>query len=511
MQLSARRKIKDLAELTLISKKLKASGKKIVHCHGVFDLVHPGHIRHLTAAKKAGDVLIVSITRDRHVKRGPGRPFFNEDLRAEQLASLEVTDYVCAVDYPTAVEAIRAIRPDFYAKGQDYRDRAKDVTGKIHDEEAALASVGGQIHFTDDVTFSSSQLLNLAFEAYPPEVLKYLKAFAKRYSASEVIKRLDALSKLKVLVIGDAIIDQYVYCRPMGKSSKEPIVVNQHMSEETFSGGTMATANHTAQVCRRVDLVTVLGGKNTYEKFITSKLEPGVGKKYFFRGDAPTTVKRRFVSYENNQKFFEVCYLNDALLGAADEKPLVRFLQSALSKYDVVVVNDFGHGMLTPRMIELLSSKSKCLALNVQTNSANIGFNMITKYRKADFVCVDEVELRLAMHDKLSDLKVLVRRAAKMLKAKMVVVTRGKDGSLSYTPKGGFHWTPAFSFKVVDKVGAGDAYFAFASPCFAAGFPQDLVSFVGNAVGSLAVQIVGNREPVRYADLAKFMTRLLKF
>lgn len=507
----ARRKIKDLSELALISKKLKGTGKKIVHCHGVFDLVHPGHIRHLAAAKKAGDVLVVTLTRDRHVKRGPGRPFFNEDLRAEQLASLEVTDFVCPVDFPTAVEAIHAIRPDFYAKGEDYKDRAKDVTGKIHDEEAALESVGGRIHFTDDVTFSSSQLLNLAFEAYSPEMLKYLKALAKRYTAGDVLNRIQKISKMKVLVIGDAIIDQYVYCRPMGKSSKEPIVVNQYMSEETFAGGTLATANHSAQISRNVDIATVLGTKDSFEPFIKTKLNSSIGKKFFHRADAMTTVKRRFVSYENNQKFFEVCFMKDALLSSEEEKPLLKFLQGNLRKYDVVIVNDFGHGMLTPRMIDLICSKSKCLALNVQTNSANIGFNMVTKYRRADFVCIDEVELRLAMHDKSSDLKTLVRQLSKRMKAKMVVVTRGKDGSLSYRPDGGFHWTPAFSFKVVDKVGAGDAYFAFAAPCFAAGFPQDLISFVGNSVGSLAVQIVGNREPVQYADLAKFMTRLLKF
>src|SRR3989338_8755594 len=159
MENNVKIKIKPLPALAKIVEDLKKKGKKVVQCHGVFDLVHLGHIRHFNLAKKEGDVLVVTITKDKHVKRGPGRPIFNEHLRAETLASLAVTDYVCIVDSPTATECIKILKPDVYAKGADYKQKEKDVTGKIYDEEEAIRSVGGRLVFTDDITFSSSKLI----------------------------------------------------------------------------------------------------------------------------------------------------------------------------------------------------------------------------------------------------------------------------------------------------------------------------------------------------------------
>lgn len=505
------KKIKTLSELSRTAAKLKKEGKKIAHCHGVFDLIHPGHIRHLAEAKGFGDVLVVTLTKDRFVKRGPGRPIFNEHLRAETLASLAVTDFVCALDHPTAVEAIRAIAPDFYVKGQDYEKRSQDVTGKIHDEEKAVRDGGGKIVFTHDITFSSSALINRHLEVYPPETAKYLKKMAAKHRPAELQDRLGAVKKLRILVIGDAIIDRYAYCRPMNKSTKEPIVANQFLSREDFAGGVLATANHTAQLVRKLDLVTVLGKKDAFEPFVRSKLDPRIRPRIFHRSETPTTLKERFLSEETKQKFFEVCYLDDRPLHATEEKSVVSYLDENIGRFDLVIVNDFGHGLLTPRIIRSLCRGAKFLALNVQTNSANLGFNLVTKYGRADFVCIDELELRLASHSRTAPIQDLVKNLSRKLSAKHVAVTRGKDGAVAYTAKEGFESAPAFSYHVVDKVGAGDAFFAYTAPCFAAGLPQDLAVFIGNAVGSLAVQIVGNREPVRYADLMKFLERLLKF
>jgi len=192
------------------------------------------------------------------------------------------------------------------------------------------------------------------------------------------------------------------------------------------------------------------------------------------------------------------------------EAKIAQFLQKKVKNYDLVIVSDFGHGLLTKRLIKFICSKAKYLALNVQTNSANIGFNLVTKYPHADCVCVDELELRFAAQDKFSDLRTHIKKIHQQLGCKHIITTRGANGSLSYSKTDGFHETPAFSYRVVDAIGAGDAFFSFVAPCFAIGMPQDLVSFIGNAVGSLAVQIMCNREPVRSVDLIKFITRLLK-
>ncbi len=155
-----KKKIKPLHELSELLQSLRDEGKKIVHCHGVFDLLHVGHIRYLEHAKKMGDTLVVTVTQDHHVNKGPHRPAFTEHLRAESLAALDCVDYVAVNQWPTAVETIKLLKPDFYVKGPDYKDSKDDITGKIKDEAEAVQSIGGEIRFTEDITFSSSHLIN---------------------------------------------------------------------------------------------------------------------------------------------------------------------------------------------------------------------------------------------------------------------------------------------------------------------------------------------------------------
>ncbi|MCK4819117.1 adenylyltransferase/cytidyltransferase family protein, partial [bacterium] len=305
------RKIKTVSALAKIVANLKKKGKKIVQCHGVFDLIHLGHIRHFNLAKKEGDILVVTITGDKYVKRGPGRPIFNEHLRAEALASLAVTDFVCIVNSSVATESIKTLKPDVYAKGLDYKEKEKDITGKIYEEEETVKSVGGRLSFTNDITFSSSKLINDYLDVYSPRTVKYLKAIAKRYSIDFIIEKLHSLKNLKVLVIGDAIIDQYHYCSPMGKSSKEHLIANRYISEESFAGGSLATANNVASVCGKVDLLTALGEKDSFEDFIRSLLSPNVNPVFFYRPEMGTIIKRRFVSEGTNRKLFEICHMKD--------------------------------------------------------------------------------------------------------------------------------------------------------------------------------------------------------
>jgi rfaE bifunctional protein kinase chain/domain/rfaE bifunctional protein nucleotidyltransferase chain/domain len=510
MEQKIEKKIKTLDTLAKIVHRLKKRGKKVVQCHGVFDLVHLGHIRHFNLAKKEGNVLIVTITKDKYVKRGPGRPIFNEHLRAETLASLAITDYVCIIDSPIATECIKALKPDIYAKGLDYKEKEKDITGKIFEEEETVKSVGGRLTFTEDITFSSSKLINDYLDVFPPRTVKYLKAIAGKYSIDFITERLRALKNLKVLVIGDAIIDQYHYCAPMGKSSKEHLVANRYISEETFTGGSLATANNVASICGKVDLLTVLGEKDSFDDFIRSRLSPNINPLFFYRPEMQTIIKRRFVSEGVNRKLFEICYMKDDDISKEEQTKIMQHLEKTIGTYDLVVVSDFGHGLLTRQIINFICSKAKYLALNAQTNSANIGFNLVTKYPRANCVCVDEMELRFATHDKFGDLRTHAKKVYQELGCEHIITTRGAQGSLSYSKSDGFHEAPTFSYRVVDAIGAGDAFFAFVAPCFAKGLPQDVTSFIGNAVGSLAVQIICNREAVKFADLIKFITRLLK-
>ncbi len=510
MQNEMRSKIKTLDELSNIISALKQDGKTIVQCHGVFDLLHPGHIRHFEAARQEGAVLLVTVTKDAYVVKGPGRPVFNQHLRAESIAALGCVDYVAINECPTAIEAIRKLRPDVYVKGSDYANEKEDLTGKIRDEEEAIRSVGGRIHFTDEITFSSTRLLNLHFDVYPEEAQGFLREFCNNYSSRDIINRFQSLKKLKVLVIGDTIIDEYHYCSPLGKSPKEILIPARYLYEEAFAGGILAIANHIAGFCDQVDVVTCLGMQNTCEEFISEHLKPNVRAKFFYRPDAPTIVKRRFIEADLFRKLFEVHLMGNSTLPESVNQEVCRYLKLNIGNYDLVVVGDYGHGFLGEKTIKVLCEGSKFLAINAQTNSANIGFNLITKYPRADYICIDEQEIRLATHDNVSQVESLITKIITRLKCHQAVVTRGHMGSLVCANGNDFLAIPAFSREVVDRVGAGDAYLSITSLCVAADFPAELIGFIGNAVGALAIRFVGNKSSIEPVPLFKYIRTLLK-
>ena len=444
-----RPKIVELETLAEQAALLRAQGKTIVHCHGVFDLLHVGHIRHFKEARALGDVLVVTLTADAHVNKGPNRPAFAEALRAEAIAALEDVDFVAISRYPNAVEVIARVRPDIYAKGPDYRDEALDHTGGITLEKAAVENAGGRLAFTDGATFSSSGLINRYFPAYPAEVEDWLRRFRDGFAARDVVDAIKAFVGLRVLVVGEAIIDEYVYCDQMGKAAKEPVLAMRYNSSEKFAGGALAIANHLAAFCEHVELVTFLGDRNRQEDFARERLAPNVEPTFLTKHDSPTIVKRRFVESYLMQKLFEVYEINDELLDEAEESALCEILDQRLDGIDVVIVSDFGHGMLTPRVVRSLGKRARFLAVNTQINAANIGFHTISKYKRADFVCVHEGEVRLDARSRRGDLEDLVREIGQKLDCDHVLVTRGKSGCTFVDARLGATSCPAFTTRVV--------------------------------------------------------------
>jgi len=511
MSVNTASKIKTIDELARILERLRKKGKKIVHCHGVFDLLHPGHIKHFQAAKKKGDILVVTVTKDEYVNKGPGRPIFNHYLRAESIAAFECVNFVAINEWPTAVETISRLKPHFYVKGSDYTRKDDDLTGKIQEEEMAVKAVGGSFHFTDEVSFSSSTLINTFFTPYPPEAKDFLQRFKTRYEEKNIIQSLKGVENVKVLVIGDIIIDEYHYCVGMGKSQKDNIIATKFLNEEIFAGGVLAAANHIGGFCKDVTLLTCLGNKNNYIDFILKHLKENIKTKFFNIKDVPTVVKRRFVDTNFLVKLFEICYLEDANhLPHNLERQICAYLDSNLGKFDMVLVTDFGHGLITPEIVKTICKKAKFLAVNVQTNSANIGFNLITKFPRADYICIDEPEIRLACHDKFSNLENLILEISKKISCGKIIVTRGHKGSLVYSRKEGFTNIPVFSKEILDRIGAGDAYFSISAPCVYKGNDMQIVGFIGNAVGAMKVLIVGNRSSVEPVPLFKYIATLLK-
>lgn len=291
----ARKKIVTVEELISIVKSLKQEGKKIVYAHGAFDLLHTGHVHHLEEAKKLGDVLIATITPDRFIKRGIGRPRFQEGERAKFVSALECVDYISINDSPDAVDIISRLRPDVYVKGEDVKEKAGDPQEGLYREIKALEDYGGEIKFLKSLPIHSTELLSEFFSVYSPRVKEFLVEFRKKYKFEMVAKTLREIAKLKVLVIGDAIIDNYQYVSVMSKSPKSNHITAKCLNEEEFAGGVMACANHLASFCGMIDLVTCLGSQNSKEEFIRNHLSKNIQPLFFYRSDASTTLKKRFV------------------------------------------------------------------------------------------------------------------------------------------------------------------------------------------------------------------------
>lgn len=511
------KKLYAIEELAEIAQKLRLEGKSIVMCHGMFDLLHLGHVRHLQRAKNEGDVLFVTVTADKFSRKGPGRPVFSDVLRVEALAALNCVDYVAISYADTAENALEALKPTVYAKGSDYKNASDDISGKIISEQKIAEENGGRIHFTDELTFSSSNILNRHFGIFPEDTDQYLRQLREEHTFEEISSELDKVKKSRVLVIGEAIIDRYAFVSPLGQSGKSTALSVRHKFVEDYAGGALAVANHIAAFSHDVTLFTTLGQKvdegKDYEEFMRTNLQPNIEAKFVLCQKSQNIIKERFVDSDSLSKLFEVYHFDEESQITEDEEvEICSWLENKLSDFEVVVVPDYGNGMITEKMVQIISKYSPFLAVNTQINSGNRGYHVVTRYPKADFICLNEPELWLATHNRYEKTGILASQILAKLHAHWIVVTQGSKGlvSLSNTTPGDLHSVPALSSKVVDRVGAGDAFLSLCSICLAAGISQNLSTFIGAAAAALEVQIVGNQKTVRRESLLQYMSVLLK-
>ena len=231
-----KKKIFSLKDLSKKISIIKKRGKKVVHCHGVFDILHAGHVKHFNSSKKYGDILVVTVTHDQYVNKGPNRPIFPTDVRMQCIAALENVDYVCSNSNESAVKAIKLLKPNVYCKGKDYIDNKLDVTGKINQELKAIKSVGGRIVYTNDELYSSSKIINSSGLNLDEKQRSFLTSLKKEIVTKDidVAKLISSFSDLKVLVIGETIIDEYIFCDPLGKSGKEPVLAVKDLYSKIF-------------------------------------------------------------------------------------------------------------------------------------------------------------------------------------------------------------------------------------------------------------------------------------
>jgi rfaE bifunctional protein kinase chain/domain len=436
---------------------------------------------------------------------------FSEHLRAEMLSALSIVDFIGINNFPDAEELLQTIRPDVYIKGSDYRDQDTDITGKIRYEREAVETYGGSLVFTDDITFSSTELLNRHFEVFDPQVRDFLSRMRSEGDLPSLLDLIEQAQSLKVLVVGDAIIDEYRYVTPMGKSPKENMIATRFEGVEIFAGGAIATANHVAGLCGQVDLLTCFGEDEADEELISNSLNEKITLHQIKRRQVPTTRKVRFIDKDYFRKLFEVYHFDDTPMPRSMQENFDNKVRKCAGDYDLVIVNDFGHGLIAPSTIELLCMRAKFLAVNAQSNSANYGFNLVTRYPRADLVCIDRPEAQLAVGSKFMEPAEMVSRALpSAISCDRVILTQGRGGCSTWSKDETVQTIPAFAKSVVDLVGAGDAFLAASAPIAAVGGSMRQVGFLGNVAGALKVGIVGHRHSIDRTAIIKSVMGLLK-
>lgn len=503
-------KLLDFNELPSLRAK---TGKKIVHCHGVFDILHAGHLAYFQSAKKFGDLLIVTLTADEFVNKGPGRPYFNATIRANMIAALEAVDYVAVSKYPTAVPVIEALKPHFYVKGPDYRDKASDPTGAIFEEEGAAEKHGGKLVFTSDDTFSSSSLLNMFFPVWNDDQQAAIQAIKSAGGLSVIQEVLSKVAKEKVLVIGEPIVDSYVFCNPESISSKSPSISARYLYEENYAGGSLAIANHLSDFVDDVSILITHGGESYFKNLLDTKMDPRVKVISKEVPNVPTPRKTRYIANDKVQRLFELTDLRADQWHYHSPEEYVKSLMELSGKSSMVIAADFGHGLFEGGVLASMTDLKPFTALNVQTNSSNFGFNPFKKHKRFSYLSIDLKEARIAYQDRFASHVELVEKMKEDLKINNIAfaMTMGGQGSFFVPAHHGAEIkTPAFADNVVDALGAGDAFFAMTSVLLKAGCPEVMVPFLGNIFAGLKTKIIGNKTAVTRAQFLKAVTAILK-
>ena len=335
------------------------------------------------------------------------------------------------------------------------------------------------------------------------ETSRYVDDIKKDYTLENIKEIVSQFKEIKTLVIGDAIVDEYHFTTPKGRAIKDPILSVDYIRYEAYAGGILAIANHISDFVDKITCVTLLGDRNDKKEFITNALNKNITLKSFVKENSPTTLKKRYLNAIRNEKLFKVEHINDSFISESLERELINYLEAELPKYDLVLVGDFGHGLITNKVIKILEEKSNYLAVNAQCNSANLGFNYVTKYNSPAFLSMDIQELQYAVADRFSDAPILISKLHDKSRFNNFLVTIGKKGS-AYFNAGKQIFFPAFITRPQDTVGAGDAVFSITS-LFSYCNHEPLIPFIANSVGGIAVGYMGNKEYITKKSLFDFI------
>ena len=494
-------------EIDKLCQDLHLKKKRIVLCHGVFDLLHYGHLKHLEESKKLGDILIVSTTNDKFINKSPKSPLYNQKQRSYYLDNISFVDFVVVTPYQDAIEIINRVKPNIYCKGIEYKDVKKHYDKNIINDEKIVKKNGGTIHYVGRSLFSTSKLLNNRFSNNNFN-------YSGIQSFTEVNNIFDDVKNTRVLVLGELIFDNYKFVELLGVASKSSVLSCKLIKEDFYFGGAGAVYNHLKNFVKNISLVSVAGEEKKFKEIIKKNINNK--SKVFSEKKFKTICKQRYVRFSDSsrevEKLFSVNEFNEELFDRVLEKKILNFLKKQISKFDLVVICDYGHGFFTKAIINLLQSKSKHLSVNCQTNSYNYGINVLNKkYKKVDSFVLDQKEISLCFSKNITSnelhyLKIL----KKQLKAQYAWLTLGSKFSIGIDNKNKSYKVPALAENVIDPIGSGDAFFSISCLLSYLNEKINISTFISQLAGSIHVKNIANQKSIEKTTLLNHIKYYLK-
>ena len=484
-------KVKTVGELIAIVG-LRPREKKVIMCHGVFDVVHPGHIRHLLYAKSKGNVLVASLTADRHIMKANMRPYIPENIRALNLAALEMVDYVIIDPNPTPLANISTIQPDYFAKGYEY-GKDNSIHPKTQDEIGILEGYGGEVIFTPgDVVYSSSALI----EMQPPDIsIEKLNMLMMEedITFNDLRSILEKFRSMRAHVVGDTIVDSYTYCAMIGGQSKTPTISVRFEHKDSYVGGAGIVAKHLKAAGAEVTFSTVLG-EDADATFVREDLEAaGVTMKDILDPTRPTTNKNAIIT--EGYRMLKVDTLDNRTIS---EKICAKFCsQIAETETDVLVFSDFRHGVFNRATVPILMGAISNGVFKVADSQVASRWGNILEFQGFDLLTPNEREARFALGDQDSHVRPLATSLFGQANCKTLILKLGDRGILTYRTRPAedprtFAVIDSFVDRVVDAVGAGDALLAYSSLALKLTGNDIIASILGSMAAGIECEHEGN-------------------
>lgn len=473
--------------------------KKVIMCHGVFDVVHPGHLRHLVYAKDKADILVASLTADRHIAKGTFRPHVPQDLRALNLAAFEIVDYVLIDPNDKPIESLRRLQPDFFAKGYEYN--AEGLHPKTQEEVDVVAAYGGEVIFTPgDIVYSSSRLI----EAEPPNLKteKLLTLMDMSGITFDTLRRaLSKFASLRVHVIGDTIVDSLTQCATIGGQTKTPTVSVLFQERQDFIGGAAIVAEHLRAAGAAVIFSTVLGDDPLKDFVLAGLNKSGVETRAIIDQTRPTTNKNAIVA--EGYRLIKVDTLDNRSISDDIQHKLAAAIADV--KSDAVVFSDFRHGIFNRRTIPPLIEAIPKGAMKVADSQVASRWGNITEFKNFDLLTPNEREARFALADQDSGIRPLASQLYDEALCKILIMKLGDRGVITCRSKDhealdSFFVVDSFVNTVVDAVGAGDALLAYATLSMLATGDAVVATIIGSIAAAIECEADGN-VPVEPEDV----------